>query len=549
MERREASIIPEGVDRDLEDCQDNEVLVQMLPESGLISINIICRLCANPNERIIGIYSEEGISNDLANKMNTYLPIKVSEADHLPLQCCWSCASTVLAWHELVVASVEADRRLRELQSVEDKQIVIADDCSCIEDPNSPCTNDVTISLDAEKDRVKDSQWMYECKRETFEAVKDEEYFSCTICNKKFEAEDNLNIHYSLVHDNKKRRESKQFVCYICEVSYKRKSNIIKHIKSEHSAIQLGNTEPLENILRSFEKCTVCNKAFEKRSSLCKHMRDEHGEKKPRTRRNKSDIVAEHFCDVCRKGFTRKFDMQKHRKLKHPTAPTIETMPTEQQKTSQLLKRCQVPGGDNKTYYKCEICGKLFRQSYNFVRHQTVHTGVRAFFCHICGKNFRVSGGLHRHITEHHYGVKKYHCDICGRGFAAKATRDDHRNIHTNDRPFICDICGKAFRQKASLHIHKLFHGNNYRFSCSECDKKFRRASELKVHSWVHTGYKPHQCKICEAKFRLSQDLKRHVKIHNKLSECVCTECGSTFSQERYLKNHKKTHLVKSVFP
>lgn len=72
-----------------------------------------CRLCANKNEKVIGIYSEEGIANDLANKMNLYLPIKVSESDELPLQCCWSCASTVLAWHELVVASVEVDRRLR----------------------------------------------------------------------------------------------------------------------------------------------------------------------------------------------------------------------------------------------------------------------------------------------------------------------------------------------------------------------------------------------------------------------------------------------------
>lgn len=73
----------------------------------------VCRLCANKNEKVIGIYSEEGIANDLANKMNLYLPIKVSENDQLPLQCCWGCASTVLAWHELVIASVEVDRRLR----------------------------------------------------------------------------------------------------------------------------------------------------------------------------------------------------------------------------------------------------------------------------------------------------------------------------------------------------------------------------------------------------------------------------------------------------
>lgn len=98
-------------------------LVLEIPDNEIISYDVIsiCRLCANPNEKVIGIYSEEGLSNDLANKMNMYLPVKVSENDTLPLQCCWSCASTVLAWHDLVLASVEADRRLRNLQIVPEK--------------------------------------------------------------------------------------------------------------------------------------------------------------------------------------------------------------------------------------------------------------------------------------------------------------------------------------------------------------------------------------------------------------------------------------------
>lgn len=78
----------------------------------------VCRLCANHSERIIGIYSQEGVETDLANKMNRYLPVKVCESDNLPLQCCWTCASTVLAWHELVLSSVEAERRLKNLIAV-----------------------------------------------------------------------------------------------------------------------------------------------------------------------------------------------------------------------------------------------------------------------------------------------------------------------------------------------------------------------------------------------------------------------------------------------
>lgn len=91
--------------------------------SEVININAICRLCANQSDKLIGIYSEDGISNGLADKFNLYLPIKVSEADHLPLQCCWQCASTLLAWHDLVLTSVETDRRLRSFQFDNDKQL------------------------------------------------------------------------------------------------------------------------------------------------------------------------------------------------------------------------------------------------------------------------------------------------------------------------------------------------------------------------------------------------------------------------------------------
>lgn len=89
----------------------------------MISISIICRLCANQSDKLIGIYSEDGVNNDLAGKMNLYLPVKVTETDNLPLQCCWQCASTVLAWHDLVVTSVEADRRLKSYQFVSEKQL------------------------------------------------------------------------------------------------------------------------------------------------------------------------------------------------------------------------------------------------------------------------------------------------------------------------------------------------------------------------------------------------------------------------------------------
>jgi hypothetical protein len=110
---------------------DNKDHLQLASELGIdheeieiIGIHTICRLCASQNERLIGIFSEEGVGNDLSNKINLYLPVKVAVSDELPLQCCWNCASTILAWHELVLTSVETDRRFRSSQFITDKQMI-----------------------------------------------------------------------------------------------------------------------------------------------------------------------------------------------------------------------------------------------------------------------------------------------------------------------------------------------------------------------------------------------------------------------------------------
>jgi Zinc-finger associated domain (zf-AD). len=63
---------------------------------------------------------------------------QVTETDSLPQQMCYQCASTLIAWHDLVISCLEADKKLRELQVEEevddddDKGVeVMTEDVSC----------------------------------------------------------------------------------------------------------------------------------------------------------------------------------------------------------------------------------------------------------------------------------------------------------------------------------------------------------------------------------------------------------------------------------
>ncbi|CAH2044890.1 unnamed protein product, partial [Iphiclides podalirius] len=73
----------------------------------------VCRTCATITEFVIPIFMGEGLQNNLADKIHKHLPIQVSEHDVLPRVVCYQCASTLLAWHELVQCCVQADTALK----------------------------------------------------------------------------------------------------------------------------------------------------------------------------------------------------------------------------------------------------------------------------------------------------------------------------------------------------------------------------------------------------------------------------------------------------
>ncbi|XP_069673075.1 zinc finger protein ZFP2-like isoform X27 [Periplaneta americana] len=444
----------------------------------------LCRVCANPNDYLIPIFDGEGLEHELSMKIQKHLPIKVTETDTLPQHMCYQCASTLIAWHDLVISCVEADKKLRELQMEENDD----DDDKGGEMFESP-------SLDSEMtdDVIQPST----------SETQNQNQVSKTPSSKKAAVakEKKSKLKMILVKGPPAGTSGQKTAS---------KTQVAKALELAKSKDGVSQDSASERCLTSFSVYQQVQR-IDAKSQLDINLQKEYNE------RNLDIVNSEaEIADV---------------NVKH----LVED--------SYLIDSVSEHETDNeRPIYECEHCGKKILWREKMKSHLRIHTDERPYTCHVCGRQFRDAMGLKRHIREVHDGVKDCGCDICGRKFANKRTRDDHRRIHTGERPFVCDICGKTFKTRTSLYIHKKHHSDLYPFTCSYCSKKFRMRSALHCHITTHTEEKPHSCDICGKSFGVKHKLTCHRRIHSQEKPFICEFCGLSFGQKRYLKNHEKIH-------
>ncbi|XP_024938892.1 histone-lysine N-methyltransferase PRDM9 isoform X6 [Cephus cinctus] len=442
----------------------------------------MCRVCANLNDHLIPIFEGEGAEHELCNKIHKYLPIHVSETDNLPLQLCYHCAATLLAWHELAEGCLDAERRLLQMQEeFQHKQ-----------QPHDEQQNHMKGDLN-EETIVNDTERSSRVQT-PFKVFLDTQ----NIFWKPYKSPNQP-------HDRKlmMRRDTDSAWITVVDATLHQAPMMSDPLASNDSEIKQDKSNvSKEGITKGYSKFHTHTIAVENNLN----------EEQERIRTK---------CETCSQEFDLAGDLQEHSKV-HKVLTDIQES------------------------YQCLECGKCFKLKDSYLRHMRIHTDERPFTCHICGKQFRDSGGLSRHLKDVHAKVKNFSCDICGRSFASKATRDDHRRTHTGERPYICDSCGKTFKSKASLYIHSKLHTDEFPHLCSYCNKKFRRRQEMLAHVTTHTGEKNYGCDVCSKRFRVKSELVRHKLIHSEDKPFVCTKCGLAFRQKRYLNNHIKSRHIES---
>ncbi|XP_053984151.1 zinc finger protein 883-like isoform X2 [Hylaeus volcanicus] len=487
----------------------------------------LCRVCANINHHLIPIFEGEGLQHDLCSKIHKYLPIHVSETDTLPLQLCYHCAATLLAWHELLEGCLNAERRLLEIQNaLQEKQSSEGLEVS-IQDTS---VYNVAESLPQQQ-----------------ETIKGEDYGESTVNNSdRWKDEADGVARLATEHESTNGEEVEYVQCTQCDIVFVNMKYFIDHMNAEHEAgmhycqycklVYHGRDKDFEeHMLMHYDGCDKLKDVSKDEALECaNNTRNEDARSEEGPTLNESKESLRYTCNLCEKSFTKKSELKKHinrhsdvNQIQHPDETELVN------KARQLI--------NHRVSYKCDTCKKVIFTKRGFLRHIRVHFDKRPCKCDLCGKSYRIEQDLARHIRDVHEGLKKYACDICGRAFANKGAKDDHRRIHTGERPYACEHCPKVFRTLNSIYIHNRVHTDYKPHQCSYCGKHFRNRQRLTHHETTHTGIKAFACEICGKTFSVKGEVVRHRAIHNEQKPFDC-KCGMKFGQKRYLRNHIKQH-------
>ncbi|OWF39417.1 zinc finger protein 62 homolog [Mizuhopecten yessoensis] len=313
--------------------------------------------------------------------------------------------------------------------------------------------------------------------------LKGEDLNECELCGKVFRTALRLKLHRK-VHD------SGQYVCSVCGKIFLHEQNLSRHILQKHTNKRYPCTEcqemfktirqrnehlAIKHSLPAVLRCKHCALTFTDAKSLRTHSKSH---------------VTPCMCEFCGKSFSRRADLVMHRRI-HTKEKPIKCLICGRgfARASTLLSHKLTHRTYNA--FQCEVCGRTFKTKESMRQHRKVHTKESTVPCDHCTLKFRTFDGMKNHIIQCHEDIKPpkswnvYTCDKCPKKFGGKQQFIRHMSVHTGVRPYDCNLCGKSYPTQGALNTHRKIHKEcmpTRQFHCNVCNLHFGILSKMKRH-------------------------------------------------------------------
>lgn len=217
---------------------------------------------------------------------------------------------------------------------------------------------------------------------------------------------------------------------------------------------------------------------------------------------------------------------------------------------------------------QCELCQIDFGSADHLLSHlkdRHHQYTIKAFRCNFDSCNFvtRFRSVLGKHKNDVHGG--KYKCEVCGKLSKDSGNHNRHRNIHKNIL-YRCRVpnCEAVYKSPKAYYVHVLTHSNEQPvYACDHPNCKYITyyVNTLNVHKLTHSDVRKFFCPYenCSKGFKRNGDLNKHV-IHShkgikrpqkkrrgndtQVLQCSMSECEFSTDDNNQLIKHEEEHLA-----
>ncbi|XP_069549415.1 zinc finger protein 1035 [Brachyistius frenatus] len=307
------------------------------------------------------------------------------------------------------------------------------------------------------------------------------------------------------------------------------------------------------------------------------------------------DITMAKHCCLCGQGFASPMKAKKHFYNVH--MGKSGAVSTNQSTTRVNDEKIRKVGIGPRGKYKCRLCPRLFKYSYNRARHlrdcvrNAVYGGKGKvdgkYRCPLCYFNFTLASNRYRHIKV---GCLRECLNRLAKEKANSSQEVEQQNIRKKEQKiqtkeneqktqskeneqrkptasaliapktvprYKCNLCPAIFCHASGKYRHMKKHelfkltGKQfkYRNSVSSITSKLQTSSRAKTEESKDCSESNEtdsnlalSCTFCGKFFSTSQLLKKHQRNHRGERPYRCLECGKGFKKRCHLIGHKNVH-------
>ncbi|XP_030380172.1 uncharacterized protein LOC115628282 [Scaptodrosophila lebanonensis] len=192
--------------------------------------------------------------------------------------------------------------------------------------------------------------------------------------------------------------------------------------------------------------------------------------------------------------------------------------------------------------YKCEQCGKAFKNTKQLKNHRRLHRTQGL------GKTVNSGSSATDSTTP-----SLHRCEDCGAAFTHLKTLREHLCKQRSDHAK-CDVCDRVCSSKSSLKLHMQTHQATKRLKCEFCDYDTNDHNALRRHRATHRErlgeaereQKMYTCAHCDYKAIQSTAYQIHVQQkHPELASTIlhkCSLCSYSTVNPGLLQVHQAKH-------